>query len=356
MPHHLTFLREALDLAGRRRGFTNGNPAVGAVVVRDGRVVARGFHHGAGHPHAEVEALRSLSGTSAGTALYISLEPCCFEGRTPACTDLIIESKIAHVFYAFPDPNPQVSGRGQSALRQAGIACDYLPLPAVDEFYQSYGHWWKHRTPFVISKLAMSLDGKIATRAGVPIALTENECQTFTHENRRRADAILTTARTINSDNPRLNVRLSSEIISKKVYVLDRTLQTSPGSLLFQTSEVVLIHGPLTPVENERRKNFPPSVTLRQMTVDHGRLNLKSVLQFIGEQGAHELWVEAGGTLFQTLISEGLTQKSYLYVAPKWVGESGLPAFSYFNNWEKARRLRWNPRGRDVVAEIDWEN
>ena len=237
MNQHITYLRQALTLAEHRRGFCAPNPSVGAVVVKNNQVLASGSHWQGGAAHAEVAVLQQLSSTAKGATLYVTLEPCCHWGKTPPCTDLIIRQQIAEVIYAMRDPNPQVSGQGERILQQAGISCQPVVVEEVTQFYQSYNHWVHSGKPWVTVKLAMSLDGKIAGEGGRPVAITGADLTTHTHQQRKRADAILTTGRTICYDNPQLNVRLVRESYGKPVYVLDRHLTLPLDAQIFDTAE-----------------------------------------------------------------------------------------------------------------------
>src|SRR5688572_12392757 len=154
-------LRAALDEARRGRGLCAPNPAVGAVLVQKDFIVSKGYHHGAGLPHAEVEALADVREDLSQATLYVTLEPCCHQGRTPPCTRFLIERGIKKVVYGHQDPNPVVAGKGEAELRAAGVEVTHLPLPEVERFYRSYDHWTRTGRPFVTAKLALSLDGKI---------------------------------------------------------------------------------------------------------------------------------------------------------------------------------------------------
>ncbi|MGB6976420.1 MAG: bifunctional diaminohydroxyphosphoribosylaminopyrimidine deaminase/5-amino-6-(5-phosphoribosylamino)uracil reductase RibD, partial [Gammaproteobacteria bacterium] len=243
-PSH--YLLEALELAELRRGFCAPNPAVGAVVVKQGRVLATGYHKASGQPHAEAEALGSLGDEARGATLYVTLEPCCHLGKkTPPCTELLIARGIREVYYGFTDPNPQVAGLGAQALQAAGIPCKHVPLASIDEFYQSYAHWWQTRQPWLTAKLALSLDGKIAGAKGKRMNITGAELQQYTHTLRHQADALLTTARTILNDDPQMNVRLGDKVIAKPLYIIDRELYLPLTARIWQTAKTIcILHKP----------------------------------------------------------------------------------------------------------------
>jgi diaminohydroxyphosphoribosylaminopyrimidine deaminase/5-amino-6-(5-phosphoribosylamino)uracil reductase len=230
------YLCAALTQAQVNRGFCSPNPAVGAIIVKDHKVLATGFHLGPGTHHAEVDAIKKLSpAETAGATIYISLEPCCHFGRTPPCTDALIQAGIKRVVYGYEDPNPLVKGKSQSLLQAANISCDYLPIAEIDAFYQSYSHWHLTKMPFITAKIALTLDGKMAGKLGQPIAITGPALQEFTHQSRKLSDAILTTAETILKDDPQLNIRLKNTIFTKPIYILDRQLKVSPEARIFST-------------------------------------------------------------------------------------------------------------------------
>lgn len=319
------FLKRALFLAEQRRGFCAPNPSVGAVVVKDGKIIAEGNHYQAGYPHAEPSALKKLSiAESKGATIYITLEPCCHYGRTPPCADLIIQYQLARVVFAYLDPNPQVAGKGQEKLIAAGIACEHVPLQEINDFYTSYHFWWHHKKPFLTAKLALSADAKIAGIDKKPEKITHNLTNEFTHQQRLRHDAILTTVTTVLNDDPLLNVRLENEVISKPIYILDRDLRFPLTAQLTKTAkEIILFHAEnINPVRIEKFKNENIkciSIPLNSV----GLLNLEHVLENIN---AHDVWLEAGITAFNAFIEANLVQKIYLYHASKSLGEHAYSA------------------------------
>src|SRR5688572_25579547 len=204
-------MREALKLAQRGYGMTSPNPMVGAVLAKGGKIIGRGFHQRAGHPHAEIEALRNADARNhspRGAALYVTLEPCCTHGRTPPCTDAIIASGIREVIVGTPDPNPRHRGRGLEILRAARVKVREGMLAAqATRLNEAFNHWIVHRTPFVTVKAAMTLDGKIATASGESKWITGPEARAEGMHLRAGADAILVGVNTIVADDPSLTVR-----------------------------------------------------------------------------------------------------------------------------------------------------
>lgn len=347
---HKTYLKQALELAHIRRGFCAPNPSVGAIIVKNNHVIATGYHWGNGHPHAEIEALSKIGESAQGAILYVTLEPCCHtEKKTPPCTEAIIQAGIKQVYYGFCDPNPAVAGKGEEKLRVANIECQHISLPEIDQFYQSYQHWWQTGKPFVTAKLAMSLDGKIAGTHGQRITITGPTAQQFTHQQRKYADAILTTAKTIQHDDPLLNVRLAGEEYKKPIYILDRQLNTPLDAKIFTTALGVTIF---------HNKNIDPEkIKLYQArNVRCQNINmLPEALTIIGQDGIHDLWIEAGGKCFAAFAHERLLQRAFIYVAPKWLGTEAQSAFEDNKDiFASARSHQWCNLGEDAMCKLEW--
>ncbi len=202
-------MHRALELAALADGQTHPNPMVGAVVVRRGKIVGEGYHRFAGTPHAEIHALRAAGAKARGATLFVTLEPCCHVGRTPPCTAAIIAAGVARVVYAMRDPNPVVAGRGLRALRSAGVIVDG-PCCERDSrlLNRAYGHWRATGRPWVMAKVALSLDGKIADAHGASQWITNAQARAYTHGWRARVDAMLVGRGTLVADDPQLTVRL----------------------------------------------------------------------------------------------------------------------------------------------------
>ena len=300
---HETYLKQALTLAKSYRGYCAPNPAVGAVLVEEGKIIAEGTHTGPGSSHAEVDAIKRAPQITPSTILYVTLEPCSHQGRTPPCVDAIIHAGIKTVYFAFKDPNPIIAG--QSVLNEKGIHCEQVSVDEINDFYRSYAYWTKHKKPFVTAKLAMSMDGKIAGKHSKPVLITGSKTNQFTHELRNKSDAILTSARTIINDDPQMNVRLNQQTHSKPLYILNSNLTLPDSAKIFETAKSVTV---FNPDENE------PKVCLDLL------------LTSIGQDGVHDLLIEAGGRCFNQFIKENLVNIAYVYVAKKVLGSDALSA------------------------------
>lgn len=348
------FMRQALRLARQRQGFCAPNPSVGAIVVKDNKILGRGKHWAAGHPHAEVEALKNLSSEQTrGAAIYVTLEPCAHQGRTPPCTEQLLERGITQVFYGLQDPNPMVAGKGIQQLSRAGVSCQQILLPEIQAFYRSYVYWHQYKKPWVTFKLALSLNGKIALSGGKPAVITAGDQLTrYTHHQRKQADAILTTVKTVLADNPQLNVRLSSNTHKKPVYVLDTNLNfPTEAKLLSSALSLTLFHGEDVPLKRllELQKR---SIRCVKVAQKNGKLCLDTVLQKIGQEGKHDLWVEAGSECFQSFVKEKRVQRILLYVAPKWLESEALSAWTEGLDLRDLGAIRWRSMGDEVICEI----
>ncbi len=353
------YLLSALELAYLRKGACSPNPSVGAVVVKNNHIIAEGYHEGPGLPHAEPTALSQLSDEDAkDSTIYVTLEPCCHHGRTPPCTELLIKKKVARVVYGYQDPNPIVSGRGHEKLTAAGIICDYQALPEIQTFYESYAYWHKHKRPFLTAKLAVSADGKIAGEGGVPVKITGDLTNQFTHQQRKMSDAILTSVKTIIQDDPQLNVRIHPHpgsvpqagegvnksntfyslarlrervgvrglVQPKPVYVLDRSLQFPLAARVMQTAKTItLFYDKLLDIS----KTFPftkHGVFCVPVPCRDSKLELEFILDYLGNQGLHDVWLEAGAILFKAFVLSGLAQRVYLYRALCQLGGAAYAA------------------------------
>ncbi len=348
----IIFLQKALALANLYRGFCAPNPAVGAIIVdTKGNILGTGVHQGYGFPHAEIEALK-LTKNAKGATLYVTLEPCCHYGKTPPCIDTIIAAGITQVFYGYQDPNPIISGKGELLLKQAGIKCQQVPVPEINQFYQSYQYWQEHKKPFITAKIAFSLNGKIAKSNGKPLSLTGKALQKLTHANRKMSDAILTTAKTIHFDNPQLNVREEQIIIAKPIYILDSSLKINPNATIFKTAKSITLFHSTHCHPSAIKAMTHLGARCISITKNNDGLSLHEIIVKIGADGVHDLWVEAGGKCLFSLMKEQQLQKLLLYIAPKWIA-AGQTAFNEQAEYDfNTKSIRWQQYDNDLVGEI----
>ncbi|MCX7117662.1 MAG: bifunctional diaminohydroxyphosphoribosylaminopyrimidine deaminase/5-amino-6-(5-phosphoribosylamino)uracil reductase RibD [Legionellales bacterium] len=348
---HEQFLLAALDQAWLGRGLCSPNPSVGAVAVQNGHIIAQTWHRGAGTAHAERLLLDKLPQNISDLTLYVTLEPCNHWGKTPPCVDAILAYGVKKVVYAYKDPNPLVMANDTPALLRAhGIEVLHHPLKAIDDFYQSYRHWTLTRRPWVTVKLAQSLDGKIAGMGGERISLSNELCAQFTHQSRLRSDVILTTARTIQQDDPLLNVRLTEQSLSKPVAVIVGRDFPHPKSNIFTTAS----HCHLYYEEHLPRPSPLPNTSFYPMPVTAGLLSLDALIQHLGQLGYHDVWVEAGGTLFSALHQARCVNKTYLYIVPRVLGDGALPAYHGSGLFEQANHVSYRAMGDNLLASFEW--
>ena len=317
------WMRAALALARRGLGRTWPNPAVGAVVVRDGRCVGQGWTQPGGRPHAETEALSMAGAAAAGATVYVSLEPCSHHGRTPPCTDALTAAGVARVVVACGDPDPRVSGRGFAALQKAGIAVTEGVLRAEAERL-NLGFLKRHRLglPLVTLKVATTLDGRIATANGESQWITGPAARNYGHLLRATHDAIMVGRRTVEADNPSLTCRLPG--------MADR----SPVRVFLDTNGVIsgdlhLLAGGGPPVWRIAAESAPPLANVETIPAKlgaDGRLDLDQALRALAARGISRLLVEGGGTLAAGLIRIGSVDRIEWARAGSLIGGDGLPA------------------------------
>jgi diaminohydroxyphosphoribosylaminopyrimidine deaminase / 5-amino-6-(5-phosphoribosylamino)uracil reductase len=316
-----TYMEEALHLARRGAGATSPNPMVGAVVVSAGEVVGRGFHPRAGAPHAEIFALREAQERSRGSTLYVTLEPCVHWGRTPPCTDAIIEAGVRRVVAAMPDPDGRVSGRGLRRLAEAGVeTCVGVAEQEARELNEAY---ITHRTvgrPLVTAKWAMTLDGRIATRSGDSRWISGEASRALAHEVRAASDAILVGIGTVLRDDPALTARTANGRNPARI-VLDSRLRIPLGARALARDGAAVIVAATGRADPEARKALEArGVEVLVADGPDGRVDLETLLRELGRRGIMSLLVEGGGTVHGAFLDAGLIDKVMIFVGPRIVG------------------------------------
>jgi diaminohydroxyphosphoribosylaminopyrimidine deaminase / 5-amino-6-(5-phosphoribosylamino)uracil reductase len=349
-------LREAMRLAKRGYGTTSPNPMVGAVLVKNGKIIGRGWHHRAGLPHAEIEALRDAekrSQSARGATLYVTLEPCCTHGRTPPCTDAIIAAGIKRVVVGATDPNPKHAGKGFKILQKAGIAVNWWgerpreprSLPVINgsrgrsphqkiaeecmKLNEAFNHWIVHRTPFVTVKAAMTLDGKIATASGESKWITGEAARAFGMKLRRGSDAILVGVNTVLADDPALTVRSASikQPMPRRI-VLDSQARTpltariASDEFAANTTIVVGKNAPQNRVAALAKRVNVLVAALKKSKIQNPKsaIDLRSLLKKLGAQNVASLLVEGGGEVNASFLLGGFAQRVAFFYAPKILG------------------------------------
>ena len=326
------FMRLALTLGRRGLGRTWPNPAVGAVVVKDGVIVGRGWTQPGGRPHAEPEALARAGEAARGATLYVTLEPCSHFGKSPPCVDAVIASGIARVVSAIEDPNPEVAGQGHARLRAAGIAVD-VGLGAVEAARDHAGHFRRIRDkrPHVILKLAVSANDKIGAAGHKPVAITGEAARTRVHLLRAQCDAILVGINTVLADDPLLDCRLPGmEARSPVRVVLDRALRIPGTSRLVHSARQTplwVTTSDLSDAPAAMKLGAAGAQVIRvAATANPHGLDLPAVLRALSEKGITRLMVEGGARVASSFVAAGLVDEVWLLRGPDMVGADGVPA------------------------------
>jgi diaminohydroxyphosphoribosylaminopyrimidine deaminase / 5-amino-6-(5-phosphoribosylamino)uracil reductase len=348
------WMRLALELARRGFGRTSPNPMVGAVLVRGRRELGRGWHHGAGLAHAEIEALhdaRRRGHSPRGSTLYVTLEPCSTQGRTPPCTGALLMAGIGRVVVGATDPNPAHHGRGLRLLRRAGVEVALGPLTEdCVRLNEAFNHWIVQGTPWVMLKSAMTLDGRIADAAGRSRWITGPAARIHAHRLRAGADAILVGIGTILADDPALTVRGRWAGKPLRRIILDSRARTPLGAQVVTDAHRSLTTIVVSPrAAKSRVQALARHVGIRTAPVRDGRLDLAWVLRELGAEQVVSLLVEGGGEVNASFLEQGLVHRIAFFYAPKILGAlDARPAVAGTGarDWSEVLRLRDSRRRR----------
>jgi diaminohydroxyphosphoribosylaminopyrimidine deaminase/5-amino-6-(5-phosphoribosylamino)uracil reductase len=327
---HIAFMQRALDLARRAKGRTSPNPLVGAVIVKDGKVIGEGYHRKAGTPHAEVHALNAAGVDAKGATLYVNLEPCCHWGRTPPCTEALIRAGVVQVYIADVDPNPRVAGKGVQQLQDAGIDVHVgicrQDASDLNEVHRKYIQTGK---PFVILKTAMSLDGKIATTSGESQWITSEASRQRGHEVRDAVDAILVGRGTVTRDNPALTTRLQNRDGQDATrIVLDSHGRTPPEARIFNTESeagVIVAVTPGAPSENVDALEKAGATVITVPAAHGDRVCFRSLMEILGKREITSVLIEGGSEVNASALAAGIVDKVMCFIAPKLIGGQDAP-------------------------------
>ena len=322
------YMRHALSLARLAIGHTSPNPAVGAVIVKDGSIIGRGYTQPAGSDHAEVIALRQAGEKAKDATMYVTLEPCCHYGRTPPCTQAIITAGISEVYVALPDPNPLVSGHGIRILNEASIKT-YTGMHQEEayEINEAYIKFITTGLPFVTAKFAMSLDGKIATKTGHSKWISNEEARNYVHALRHIADAVMVGVNTVIIDNPKLTARgccgKGGETKKQPLrLIVDSNGRTPLNAQLFKQPGKTLL-AVVKPLDPEKKEKFTQiGVEVLELPGTEGLVNLEELFKVIGKRGMVTVLVEGGGKLLGFLFDHRLVDKVLAFISPIIIGGS----------------------------------
>ena len=353
------YMRRAIELAKGGTGFTNPNPLVGAVIVKDGQIIGEGFHEKYGSLHAERNAIKNATADVKGADIYVTLEPCCHTGKQPPCTEAIIESGIKRVIIGSRDPNPLVHGKGAKILRDKGIEVDEDILrDECDALNGIFFHYISTKTPYVIMKIAVSADGKIATKSGHSKWVTSEESRMHSHKIRKRVAAILVGSNTVKADNPSLTCRIENPSNPIRV-ICDSGLTVPITSNVVQTASEVPTYIAFTAASEERQREFTNlGVKLIKTPRESGHVDLKFLMQKLGEMGIDSVLIEGGGEIHASALKSGIVQRLMIYTAPKLIGGDGKNAVAPLgiSVMDEAVMLQ-NPKitrlGEDILTEYE---
>jgi diaminohydroxyphosphoribosylaminopyrimidine deaminase/5-amino-6-(5-phosphoribosylamino)uracil reductase len=367
-------MRRALRLAARGYGQTSPNPTVGAVLVKRGKIIGQGWHRRAGEAHAEIEALRDCARRkqdARGATLYVTLEPCCTQGRTPPCTDAIVSARIKKIVVAATDPNPKHAGKGFKLLRRAGINVVRGVLVAeATRLNEAFNHWIVHRTPFVTVKAAMTLDGKIATRTGESKWITGAQARAYGMKLRQGADAILVGVNTVLADDPALTLRSVPGCKLKvedcrlpRRIILDSNARTPLSAQLVadtQRSLTTIVVSKRAPAQ--RVAALRKHIRVEVAPLCNGAIDLRWLMKKLGAENITSLLVEGGGEVNASFLFGGLAHRIAFFYAPKIIGGRDAPkgvagdGISDVNDALSLRDVEYRWLGADLLMLARVEN
>lgn len=354
--HH--FIERALELAAVPVSAPHPNPRVGCVIVQGDRIVGEGFHSQAGLAHAEVNALDACGGLARDGVMYVTLEPCNIEGRTPPCVDRVIQSGVRRVVACSQDPNPSVSGRGIKMLRDAGIVTQVgLKEDKARKINRGFFSRHERGMAWTTAKVASTLDGRIATATGESAWITGEASRQDVQLLRAQASAILTGIGTVRTDNPRLNCRAPGATINPTRVVVDSNLATSPDSRLFEVDGDVII-ATKSGVVSEYRSALEESAQIIELESGREGIDCKDLLEYLTRCEFNEILVEAGSKLVGSLLKDRLIDEVILYMAPSFIGNEGkgiaeLPEITRLSDRIQAKFSEVKRIGEDLRITIE---
>ena len=354
-----TYMRLALELAKKGCGWVNPNPMVGAVIVKDGQIIGQGYHERYGQLHAERNALKHCSISPEGATIYVTLEPCCHYGKTPPCTEAIIQSGIRRVVIGSSDPNPLVAGKGIEQLCSHGIEVTTGVLKEqCDQLNQVFFHYIQTKTPYVVMKYAMTMDGKIATRTGKSKWITGAKAREQVHFDRHRYMGIMVGIHTVLTDDPLLTCRLPNTKHPIRI-VCDTKLRTPLSSQLVQTAKEIPTIVATCCTDEEKQKPLLDSGCQIIVTPQHNnQVDLHYLMEQLGKQNIDSILLEGGGTLNWSALNQGIVKKVQAYIAPKLFGGIGTSPVTGIGIDDPSDCIQLSPPeikmlGNDILLESE---
>jgi diaminohydroxyphosphoribosylaminopyrimidine deaminase/5-amino-6-(5-phosphoribosylamino)uracil reductase len=316
------FMKRAIELAGRAVGRVSPRPPVGAVVVRDARIVGEGWTKPRPGLHAEIDALSKATHDARDATVYVTLEPCSHTGDTEPCADALIAAGVARVVVGTTDPNPKVNGQGLAKLRAAGIeVAENVELESCRALIEPFTKWVRTGTPFVTLKMAASLDGKTAAPDGTSMWITGEAARGEVHDLRRRADAVIVGSMTVLRDDPLLTCRLEGvEVTQPLRVVIDGSGRTPETSRVFNSDAPALVITNEDLAESHVERWRATGADVARVPAGESGVDVRAALGYLGEQGICSALVEGGPTIAASLVGSNLVDRFVLYLAPKLIG------------------------------------
>ena len=318
----IEYMKIALDLAKKGRGFVNPNPMVGAVVVKDNEIIGQGYHEKYGHLHAERNAIADCKVSPMGTTIYVTLEPCCHYGKTPPCTDAIIESGIKKVVIGSSDPNPLVAGKGVEILKSNNIeVVENVLKEECDKLNEVFFHYIKTKTPYVVMKYAMTMDGKIATYTGKSKWITGEESRLNVHKDRHKYSGIMVGVGTVLADDPMLNCRIQNGKNPTRI-ICDTNLRIPLDSNIVKTSqEIPTIIATSCEDKQKQKAYMDKGCKVVQISKKDNHIDLNILMRYLGEEEKIDsILLEGGGALNWSALNSHIVNKVQTYISPKIFG------------------------------------
>lgn len=352
----LKFMELALSLALKGEGNASPNPLVGCVIVKDGKIVGKGYHKKFGEEHAEINALKDAGEKAKGATMYLTLEPCCHKGKTRACSKAIIDSGVKEAVIAIKDPNPKVNGKGIKELKKKGIKVRVLNLDEAREINESYIKFITKKKPFVILKAAVTSDGFIARKDGSSKWISNKESRKFVHELRNRVDAVLVGINTVLKDDPKLTARVKQGANPKRV-VIDPELKLPLDANVLNKESKTIIFKKYNLSEKEKEEKLKEIEGVEVIGIkenSNGELSFKKILNELGKRDIASLLIEGGQKTFTYAMNAKVVDKVLVFVSPKKFKE-GIPLFGQLKPGSSVLEFVSEKKfGKDLLLEFNF--
>jgi diaminohydroxyphosphoribosylaminopyrimidine deaminase / 5-amino-6-(5-phosphoribosylamino)uracil reductase len=356
------FMRLALREAVKGIGFASPNPLVGAVAVKHGKLLAKAYHKKFGAKHAEIALIEKLTpAQTRGATIYVNLEPCCHVGKTPPCSLALISAQVKRVVVGHVDPNPLISGKGIAQLKRAGIEVDVGVLEEdARKINAPFLTYITQKRPWILLKVAQSLDGRIALANGHSRWITGEKARVEVHRLRSQLDAVMVGSQTVIEDDPELTVRHIHGRNPLRI-IIDSMLRISPQAKILHEADrqrTWIIHTPQASAKKQKRMRETGATLLSCPAGSNGKVNLQSAMELLAQQGVTSVFVEGGGTLHASFMRAGLYDKFIVAIAPKVIGADGKPAiwelgFTELTEVPQFRVTRSRHLGEDLWLELE---